>query len=141
MKPEHKQSWNNLGNIHLADKKFDDAIFAYETALKIDPEYSDALNNLGNTLKEMGYLDEAIYYYEQAIKAPNARIELYSNYGVALKDRGLYDEALATLNEALQKNDSTYPDAEWNKALVYLSMGEISKWLEKLRMAMASNKF
>ena len=69
-------------------------------------------------------MDEAIYYYEQATKAPNARIELYSNYGVALKDRGLYDEALATLNEALQKNDSTYPDAEWNKALVYLSMGD-----------------
>ena len=131
LKPEHKQSWNNMGNIHLANKKFNDAIECYETALSIDPKYSDALNNLGNATKEIGYLDEALYYYEQAIDAPNARVELYSNYGVALKDRGFYEKALTALNQAIEKSQTDYPDAHWNKALVYLAMRNFERgWKE-----------
>lgn len=129
--PEHKQSWNNMGNIYLEEKQFDHAIECYETALEIDPNYSDALNNLGNTTKELGYLDEAIFYYEQAIAAPKARVELYSNYGVALKDRGYYDKALCALDQGIDANQAPYPDACWNKALVYLAMGDYEKgWRE-----------
>ena len=131
LKPEHKQSWNNMGNIHLANKKFNDAIECYETALSIDPKYSDALNNLGNATKEIGYLDEALYYYEQAIDAPNARVELYSNYGVALKNQSFYEKALTALNQAIEKSQTDYPDAHWNKALVYLAMRNFERgWKE-----------
>lgn len=121
--PQHKQTLNNLGNIYLGNKCFDKAVKSYEKALSIDPNYSDALNNLANALKDMGYLDEAIYYYEKAIEAPKARTELYSNYGVALKDRGYFERAMKVLDIALaQKPD--YPDAQWNKALVYLCSGD-----------------
>ena len=127
LQPDYKQVHNNMGNIHLSEHRFEEAIEAYETALKIDPEYSDAMNNLGNTLKEMSYLDEAIHYYKMAIEAPNPKVELYSNLGVALKDRGLFNEALENLDLALSKRKEEYPDAEWNKALVYLSMGDFCK--------------
>lgn len=124
--PQNKRILNNLGNIHLGNKSFEDAVLCYEKALQIDPNYSDAMNNLGNALKEMEYLDEALYYYAKAISIPNSRVELYSNYGVALKDSGRFDEALEMLDKALEKKPN-YPDAEWNKALVYLSQGNFEK--------------
>ena len=123
--PNYKQVLNNMGNIYLGQKKFNDAVACYERALEVDPTYSDAMNNLANALKDMEYLDEAIYYYEKAIEAPNARIELYSNYGVALKDRGYFEKAMKMLDLALEKKPE-YPDAEWNKALVYLSNGDFA---------------
>ena len=138
--PNYKQVLNNMGNIYLGQKKFDNAVASYEKALEVDPNYSDAMNNLANALKEMEYLDEAIYYYEQAIEAPNARVELYSNYGVALKDRGYFDRAMEMLDLALEKKPE-YPDAEWNKALVYLSNGNFAKGWDAYEWRWQSTNF
>ena len=138
--PNYKQVLNNMGNIYLGQKKFTDAVACYEKALEVDPTYSDAMNNLANALKDMEYLDEAIYYYEQAIAAPNARVELYSNYGVALKDRGYFDKAMQMLDLALEKKPE-YPDAEWNKALVYLSNGDFAKGWDAYEWRWKSTNF
>ena len=35
LQPDYKQVHNNMGNIHLSEHRFEEAIEAYETALKM----------------------------------------------------------------------------------------------------------
>lgn len=44
--PTARDAWNNLGLLHLSQKRFREAKFAYESALRIDPTFTPARINL-----------------------------------------------------------------------------------------------
>ena len=46
--------WNELGNIQMDEKLYDDAHESFKKALSLDPEYIDVYNNLANLLKIKG---------------------------------------------------------------------------------------
>ena len=67
IKPDYAEAYNNLGVTYNKLGQLEQAVQAYEEALKIDPDYADAHNNLGILFKELGQLDKAIKSHEQAI--------------------------------------------------------------------------
>ena len=48
--------------------KYDEAIKAYDEAIRLDPKYADAWNNKGTALNNQGKYDEAIKAYDEAIR-------------------------------------------------------------------------
>lgn len=67
--PENPEIRNNLGLVLKKMGQTDDAITAYEEALKIDPHYAPALNNLAAVYLAKKNYEKAGSYVEQAIKA------------------------------------------------------------------------
>jgi len=68
MEPNMSEIHNNLGLLHLRMKKLDDAVIAFQQAIKKNVNYSQAYVNLVKALIEMEKYDEAIKAYEHAIE-------------------------------------------------------------------------
>lgn len=66
--PVGAKLWNELGNIHYLQKAYDDAIRAYNKAIKLDAGFGWAYNNLAMVLSKKGEFVKAI---------PLARKSLY----------------------------------------------------------------
>ena len=60
--------WNEKGNIHFKNKAYDDAIFAYNKAIKLDPNFGHPYNNLALIQFTQGNFGEAILLYQESIK-------------------------------------------------------------------------
>ena len=61
-------AWNNKGIALDSQGKYDEAIKAYDEAIRLDPNYADAWNNKGIALDDQGKYDEAIKAYDEAIR-------------------------------------------------------------------------
>ena len=90
--------YNNLGNAaDLPGESFEEAIAAYETAIRLKPAYCEALCNLANALKEQGKLDEAVAACSRVIELTPASAAAHGNLANVLKDQGLIEEAVRSL--------------------------------------------
>jgi tetratricopeptide (TPR) repeat protein len=54
--------------LYFLNKSYDDAIKAYDEAIRLDPNDADTRNNKGLALEFQGRYDEAIQAYDEAIK-------------------------------------------------------------------------
>ena len=61
-------AWNNKGIALYSQGKYNEAIKAYDEAIKLDPKYAMAWNNKGLALNSQGKYNEAIKAYDEAIK-------------------------------------------------------------------------
>lgn len=59
------------GNLRDSQGRYDEAIAAYDSALRIDPDDADALFDKGETLEKMGNLLEAKKFYDRAMALYN----------------------------------------------------------------------
>ncbi len=65
--PQCFLAWNNLGNMWVEQKKFEEAIVAYTTVLAIMPECKEAKMSLGILYAQQKNIDKAIYYFRQSL--------------------------------------------------------------------------
>ena len=59
------------GNLRDSQGRYDEALTAYDSALRIDPDDADALFDKGETLEKMGNLLEAKKFYDRAMALYN----------------------------------------------------------------------
>lgn len=94
--------WYNEGNDLGQSGKYEEAIKAFDEALKINPQFVDAWNNKGFALADLGRYEEAIIAYDEALKINPQDADVWFNKGVALKNLGRIDEANKAFDEALK---------------------------------------
>ena len=88
LKPDLRPAWVNMGLAYRQLKKYDSAIYCYETILKKDPTEMKAISALANIYNEMGDLDRAIKMNQEIIrKDPNSDVP-YRNLGNYYMERG-----------------------------------------------------
>jgi len=58
-RPRFPEAWNGLGHSLKMQRKFDDALKAYDEALRQRPDFPEALEYLGETYVAMGKPDDA----------------------------------------------------------------------------------
>ena len=62
------ESYANLGNIYARTGVLDEAIAAWEKAIKLQPGLSGVYNNLGSAYLQKNDYMKAVYWYEKAIE-------------------------------------------------------------------------
>ena len=127
--PQNAPAYNNLGIALYGQKKLDEAIAAYRTAIEIQPS-ATRYNNLGAALSDQKKLDEAIAAYRTAIKLDPNDAAAYNNLGNALYGQKKLDEAIAAYRTAI-KLDPNYANA-------YYGLGNALRGQKKLDEAIAA---
>jgi len=108
--PKNFHIWNNLGNLYLKHKKFEQALDAFKKALRINPDDIVAWTGLANAYDQHGCVDEAIQAYKRTIDltstsktdAINRQFILpWLRLGVLYTKKCLYQKAIDAYQKAL----------------------------------------
>lgn len=98
--PQKAETRNNLGTVYQAMGRMQDAIAAYESALKINPSLAGTLSSLGSAYLGQGDFEQAERCYRQCLAASPADLRARSNLLMLLNylpdtdATGVYEEHL-----------------------------------------------
>ncbi|MEW6305431.1 MAG: tetratricopeptide repeat protein [Verrucomicrobiota bacterium] len=132
--PDDANSWNALGMAFAAKGEYEEALKAYQEAMRLDSGLHDVKNNLGNALIKLGRPAEALRIFEELAAQEKPDADLLNNWGLALSDVGRRDEAIAKYREALKLNPFS-PLAHQNLGLTLMEVGQIEQAIEHHREA------
>jgi tetratricopeptide (TPR) repeat protein len=112
----HSENNSNIlfyvGNCYLYQNKFDEAVTAFDKAIKINPHNSETWNNKGIALYELNQSGEAITAFDKAIKINSQNSDAWYNKGLALYKLKEFNEAIKAYDKAIEINPQ-YSKA-WN---------------------------
>lgn len=100
--------WSNLGVVLRRNEQTEEAILAYQTALKLEPQQSVALNNLYSIYDEDGDFEKA-GAIQARVERHRRKNPYYLNYmaEVAVEEQR-FDDAIELLNRALRIESNEY---------------------------------
>jgi predicted TPR repeat methyltransferase len=124
--PDDPASRHNLGNVLCELKRWDDAIAAYESALRIDDSLYATHHALATALRNTGRLRKAIDHYRAACRLNPASVPAAGDLGAALMAAGQVDEAERVLMP-LVRSGVAAPQPYRNLAMVYLHRGRFAE--------------
>jgi arylsulfatase A-like enzyme/lipopolysaccharide biosynthesis regulator YciM len=100
--PDIVEAYTMLGNLHTKAKRYDEAVQAYQQALKLDSEHQGAAFSLALAYKQMGRLADAQAGFERAgVLDPKSGKADWQMADI-LMQRGDYAHAAAILETALR---------------------------------------
>ncbi|HYT28427.1 MAG TPA: tetratricopeptide repeat protein [Ktedonobacteraceae bacterium] len=125
-----KMEWLEEGN-RLSDlKRYEEALAAYEQAIRLDPDDATAYNNKSAALIKLKRYEEALIALEQAIRLDPKNAVGYTEKGAALDQLGRYEEALIALVQAVQLDP--------NNTLAHKRRGAVLNKLGRYEEALAA---
>ncbi|MGA3084660.1 MAG: tetratricopeptide repeat protein [Thermodesulfobacteriota bacterium] len=129
MRPNHWETYNNLGMIYQDQKRFTQALEMFQKALSLNPRYQKGFNNLGLFYLNQGKLEEAGNQFRKVMELDPNFLPAYINLAVVLNRQGQVEQAQKCLLKALE-HDSENMEAHYNLGLLWESQGVESKALE-----------
>jgi tetratricopeptide (TPR) repeat protein len=136
LRPESAEAHNNLGNVLVAQSKFDDAAAHYERAVAINPSLFQAYNNLGNVFRQQGKLDQAAASLTRALAINPHFPEALNGLGNTLKDQSKLDQAVAQYERAIALRPD-YAEAHNNLGSVFKDQGKLDQATSQFERAVA----
>jgi tetratricopeptide (TPR) repeat protein len=94
--------WNNLGASLAATGKLEEAINAFQNALKLNPSLGDAHQNLALALARSGRQQESLIHLGDAARLEPENARVHNIYAVMLGAAGRTDEAMQEFQTALR---------------------------------------
>ena len=128
------ESLINQGYSLLQLGRLEEAVVAFEQAIRLDPGSADAYYNLGGALQELGRLEEALDAYKQAIRLRPNDVEAYNHQGGVLMRLGRLEEGLVAVEQAIHL-DPNYSSAYYNRGVVLGLLGRPAEALVTLEQA------
>lgn len=114
------------GNDMVTQQNFEEAVFYYEGALKLDSCFADALNNLGSAYHRQGNFAKAKNFYSKAIACRPDFTLAYLNRANTLYDLNQLNAALKDLDEVEKSNPDTMA-LPFARGLIYTRMKDYRK--------------
>ncbi|WP_058367042.1 tetratricopeptide repeat protein [Haloparvum sedimenti] len=102
---EEQEAWVNKGAAHAELEEYDQAIGAYEEALRIDDDSEHAATaetNLAYSLWEFGRHEQALEHAERAVEIDPRFAQAWYNRGFFLVERGLAEDAVTCFDNAIR---------------------------------------
>ena len=87
------RAWFSVGYLHGEESRSQEAINAYDEAIRLKPGMAEAYNNRGAAKNNLGRHEDAIADYDEAIYLKPDNIEAYNNRGNMRFTLGHKDEA------------------------------------------------
>jgi predicted O-linked N-acetylglucosamine transferase (SPINDLY family) len=110
--------YNSLGNLLSDQGRHQEALEAFQQALRLCPENEEFLLNHGSTLYALGLLEEATEAFRQALSRNPHMEDAWNNLANALKDQGQWDEAIEAYQQATRVNPR-YAEPHFNLGNLY----------------------
>lgn len=129
VEPGNLDALTNLGVCRLNTGDASGALAYFDQALKIDPSFAPAWVNKGNVLLEQELFDPALDCFNQALKLNPQSEEAFVGLGNLHNERKAYTQGIDCFTKALAINPHNV-QAQWNKALSLLRMGDFIKGWE-----------
>ncbi|MGA1843672.1 MAG: tetratricopeptide repeat protein [bacterium] len=118
--PDYAESWNQLGNLYLAQNNLQEAAEQFAKALDLDPGHVKAHINLGLVYSQRDRIDDAIQQFTEAVNLDPNSAEAHNNLGSLYLGQRRFDQAMLHLKKALDIR----PD--YQKAIINLGMLHVS---------------
>ena len=132
--PDNADLWINMGALYAKQQAYDQALAAYEVALRLDPGNRGAISGLGRTHEMLGNVTEAQAYNDQ-VRRYRERNPYY-HFAIARTefDRARYSAALAAINTAI---DLKYRTGRFHflKGLTEYKLGDLESAQESFQRA------
>jgi tetratricopeptide (TPR) repeat protein len=77
-----------IGDIHMAQRKFENAAVAYQKAVTLNPSSAEGYNNLGEALGELRQFPQAINAFNRAVSLDSQLLKARYNQGVTYDRMG-----------------------------------------------------
>ena len=116
------------------DRRYDEAIKCFQTAVQLDPRYTDAHNDLGTTFWELARVANAVACFRRVLKLDPNNVSANNNFGLALKDQGDIDGAVKCFKRAADSDPSSV-EVQSNLGLMLKELGQIEAALATFRTA------
>jgi tetratricopeptide (TPR) repeat protein len=120
--PTNYFAQSNYGGLLVGEGRLEEAVTAFEAALRVKPDYANARNNLGNALLQLGRTEQAVPHLERALALAPDDATVHYNYANALLLRGQAEEAMAHYDRAVELKPD-YPAALYNGATALARLG------------------
>lgn len=101
-RPDDPAGYINLGNLYLSQQRIEEALKAFETALKVDPNNVPALVNTALAYGVTERYDRAEQLLRKALQLDPRNAAAYFNLGLLLGEVGRREEAKQALRKALE---------------------------------------
>lgn len=138
--PSSEEAWSQVGFVFVQEKKFDDAVRAYQQAFDLNPTDVWPLQNLALSLVKLNRTDEAMKEFKRAI-ALTPRFGLaWLGMGELLESMGRKNEAADCYQKALQNRIHRAPELT-TLARFCLSRGWLGTASTNYNEAMELNPF
>jgi tetratricopeptide (TPR) repeat protein len=135
--PGFASGWANLGATLGELDRPQEALAAFEHALRADPTSHQALNNIGVVNRELGNLTESEAAFRRVVQlAPDLAYGHY-NLGHTLFLQGRYQAALSAYVEGQKRDVDRNPVQASRLALCRLAAGDATGALRELQHAMS----
>jgi len=131
---DHVPAHLNLGAIHVAEGRVDDAIACFRTAIDIKPSAAARLN-LANALIRKTRYDEAIDECRRVLGSDPDHAKAHNLWGYALIAKGDPNGSIPHLQRALEI-DAGYATPRLQLAQIYLTRNQRDQAIELLREGM-----
>ena len=82
--PKDATAWINLGNALMDNRRYQEAIDAYQKALELDPKNVDVRVDMGTCFKNIGQPARAVEEYRKAIAINPGHLNAHRNLGIVL---------------------------------------------------------
>jgi tetratricopeptide (TPR) repeat protein len=110
------------GNALFFEKRYKDAIEAYNKALDSRQDFSDAWIGRGDSLDELGQYKEAVESYNRALELKSDDYIAWYNRGISLGQIDCHEEAIESYDKALELK-SDFPEAWINRGYALNKLG------------------
>ena len=120
---ESKEQWLQEGNAYSQAQRYEEALAAYEQAIRLDPNYARSYLNKGEALSQLRRYSEALAAFEQAIRLDPNYARSYHNRGDVLSKLGQTKAAASSYKQALQLEQAT--GDVLGEQLEYSSLGNV----------------
>lgn len=125
----HAQSWNGLGNVHLALNHPDEAIKAYHQAGELDPSLAAPWISLGNIYREQNQYTLAIDCYEQAFELEPTHPQPLYGLGLIQASQQDHVSAATYFEQAIERLQAGQAPPAW-VAEVWTQLGHSRQALD-----------
>lgn len=129
LRPNHWETYNNLGLIYQEQKQYTRALEMFQKALSLNPRYLKGCNNLGLLFLTLGKLEEAANQFRKVLELDPEFIPAYINLAVVYNRQGQVEQARKCLQKVLE-HDSESLEAHYNLGLLWEKEGVENKAAE-----------
>ena len=127
---------SNLGVALQSERRLDDAVAHYRTAIALRPDYAPAYSNLATALRDQNKPDEAVKMYDRALQIKPDFAGAHYNLANLLLDQGEPAAAVDHFRRAIDEEPAS-ADVHNNLGIALAATGRADEAATEFRQALA----